>query len=134
MHLRAVDRDHSDLDQPGFRAQRQHLSEQRRGTVEWHGTVLNCPDWSEHSHSLAFTAELKADRLMVHFIFNAYWQPLTFELPPAAGSPSAPWRRWIDTALDSPEDIVPWQDAPPLRDHRYRADARSVVVLFAPLA
>ena len=22
------------------------------------------------------------------------------------------WRRWIDTALDSPHDIVPWQEAP----------------------
>jgi isoamylase len=100
----------------------------------WHGVTLNQPDWSASSHSLAFTAELKADRLTAHFIFNAYWQPLTFELPPVAGGPPAPWRRWIDTALDSPEDIVPWQDAPAVRDHRYRADARSVVVLFAPLA
>src|SRR3954452_2705201 len=30
MHLRAVDRDHPDLDQPDLRAQRQHLPEQVR--------------------------------------------------------------------------------------------------------
>jgi glycogen operon protein len=104
-----------------------------QATKAWHGVKLNQPDWSATSHSLAFTAEIKADRLMVHFIFNPYWQPLTFELPPVTGGPPGPWRRWIDTALDSPEDIVPWQDAPSVRDHRYRADARSVVVLFAPL-
>ncbi len=105
-----------------------------QATKAWHGVRLNQPDWSASSHSLAFTAEIKADHLLVHFIFNAYWQPLTFELPPVAGGPPSPWRRWIDTALDSPEDIVPWQEAPSVRDHRYRADARSVVVLFVPLA
>jgi len=41
------------------------------------------------------------------------------------------WRRWIDTALDSPADIVPWQEAAAVPGHVYRAQARSVVVLFA---
>ena len=34
-------------------------------------------------------------------------EPLDFELPKMGAG--APWRRWIDTALDSPNDIVPWQ-------------------------
>jgi pullulanase/glycogen debranching enzyme len=59
---------------------------------------------------------------------NAYWQALEFELPQVnVGS----WRRWIDTALDSPNDIVPWLTAPPVAERTYRADARSVVLLFA---
>ena len=64
-----------------------------------------------HSHSIAFTAELRKEGLLFHLILNAYWEPLDFELPRSNGS-ADPWRRWIDTALDSPDDIVPWQIAP----------------------
>ena len=38
---------------------------------------------------------------------------------------------WIDTALDSPQDIVPWETAPPHPGHTYRVNGRSVVVLLA---
>jgi glycogen operon protein len=57
-------------------------------------------------------------------IWNAWREPLEFELP------DAPWRRWIDTALDSPDDIVEWQSAPAVPGRRYRAGARSVVALI----
>ncbi|HEY2994548.1 MAG TPA: glycogen debranching protein GlgX [Methylomirabilota bacterium] len=98
----------------------------------WHGVGLDRPDWGHRSHSLAFTVELKHERRLGHFVFNAYWEPLTFELPPVASG--KPWRRWIDTALDSPHDIVPWQEASPVPGHLYRVESRSVVVLFADLA
>jgi glycogen operon protein len=62
---------------------------------------------------------------------NAYWEPLTFELP-ANGSDN-PWRRWIDTALDSPNDIVPWEDARAVDGFTYQSAARSVVVLYSNL-
>src|SRR5437016_5087208 len=97
----------------------------------WHGVTLDHADWSRGSHSLAFGAELKDERRLAHFIFNAYWEPLVFELP--AVPSGKPWRRWIDTALDSPDDIAPWQQVPPIPGHSYRAEARSVVVLFADL-
>jgi len=42
-----------------------------------------------------------------------------------------PWRRWIDTSLDSPDDIGQWQTALPVPGYTYRAEAHSVVVLFA---
>jgi glycogen operon protein len=103
-----------------------------RSNRVWHGVRLEQPDWGTSSHSLAFGVELAPERLLVHFIFNAYWEPLPFELPPAAHG-RGPWRRWIDTALDSPQDIVPWETAPPVQAARYRAEARSVVVLFAVL-
>jgi isoamylase len=95
----------------------------------WHGVKLHEPDWSPSSHSIAFGGELQRDGLRVHVILNAYWEPLDFELP-AVGDGN-PWRRWIDTGLDSPHDIVPWQTAPSIPGHRYRAQARSVVTLYA---
>jgi glycogen operon protein len=64
---------------------------------------------------------------------NAYWEPLEFELPPLDEAKGNPWRRWIDTALDSPRDIVPWQEAVSVYGQTYRAEARSIVVLFADL-
>jgi glycogen operon protein len=69
----------------------------------------------------------------VYIILNAYWEPLEFELPPTGNGNATPWRRWIDTALDSPLDIVPWQTAKPIRGDMYRAESRSVVVLYAEL-
>ena len=68
----------------------------------------------------------------MHLIMNAYWEPLDVELPPRQDGQSR-WRRWIDTALDSPMDIVPWQSAPSIAGATYRAQARSVVLLFADM-
>jgi glycogen operon protein len=61
---------------------------------------------------------------------NAYWEALDFELPPIGKIGGNAWRRWIDTALDSPNDIVEWQSSPSITGSRYRAEPRSVVVLF----
>ena len=102
----------------------------RKANKAWHGVRVNHPDWRDDSHSIAFTVELR-EGLVVHIILNAYWEPLDFELPPVVEGIGGRWRRWIDTALDSPHDIVPWQDAPSLAVQSYRAEARSVVVLFA---
>jgi isoamylase len=96
----------------------------------WHGVKIGKPDWSHDSHSLAFEAKLQQEQLWVYLILNAYWSPLEFELPPADESEPGAWRRWIDTSLETPDDIVPWQMAPPLHGSSYRAEARSVVVLF----
>src|SRR5262249_49340105 len=99
----------------------------------WHGVSLNQPDWSASSHSLAFSGELKKDGLLFHLILNAYWEPLEFELPSVERGRENGWRRWIDTALDSPHDIVEWQRAPLVQSVTYRAKPRSVVVLYASL-
>jgi len=60
-----------------------------------------------------------------------YWEPLEFELSPVGNRGGDSWHRWIDTALDSPHDIVEWKNAPPVSARSYRAGPRSVVVLFA---
>jgi isoamylase len=99
--------------------------------ITWHGVKLGEPDWRHSSHSLAFTVRLTMDRTHYHIILNAYWEPLEFELPPVADGARHPWRRWVDTFLDSPHDIVEWEQAPSVPGHIYRAEPRSVVVLFA---
>jgi isoamylase len=95
----------------------------------WHGAKLNQPDWSTWSHCVALTVEIRKQNFWLHLILNGYWEPLDFELPSADAGEGKPWCRWIDTALDSPHDIVPWQATTPVSGHTYRAEARSVVVL-----
>ncbi|WP_353620746.1 glycogen debranching protein GlgX [Rhodopirellula sp. JC639] len=94
----------------------------------WHGVKLNQPDWSDTSHCLVFGGEMPRTGIHFHLILNACWQPLEVELPRLDRQP---WRRWIDTALDSPQDIVPWQEAPEHLGESYQVVERSVVMLFA---
>ena len=100
----------------------------RQAPVRAHGVTLGKPDWSYSSHSLALGGDLPRTGLRFHLIVNAYWQRLEFELPALDG---AAWRRWIDTALRSPDDIVPWQQARSFTAGTYPAAPRSVVVLVA---
>jgi isoamylase len=105
----------------------------RRARIDWHGVRLGHPDWSDHSHSLAFTIETLRVRFLLHGMVNAYWEPLTFELPRVATEPGQAWRRCIDTALASPDDINPWSAAPVVKQTTYVAQPRSVVLLARAL-
>jgi isoamylase len=98
-----------------------------RVNLEWSGVTLRRPDWSDSSRSLAATVTSLHGRALFHVMFNAYWEPLAFELPaPPAGRC---WRRCIDTALTSPDDIRPLDDAPGHTRDSYLAQPRSVVLL-----
>lgn len=115
--------------------ERQRISLNRllRGTnLQWHGVKIGQPDWSMSSHSIALTVEMPDERLTLHLIANAYWEALDFELP-QVGPPATSWRRWINTGLDSPQDIVHWEAALPVYASAVRAEARSVIVLFAEI-
>jgi glycogen operon protein len=105
----------------------------REGIKGWHGVKLNQPDWSNHSHSVAVSSELPREGLLIHFIFNAYWEALDFELPRIGANEGMNWRRWIDTFQEPPDDIVAWQDAPTISECTYRAGPRSVIVLWSKL-
>ena len=94
----------------------------------WHGVKLNEPDWGDNSYSVALSGEIRDEGLTFYLILNAYWEPREFELPNPMRSK---WRRWIDTALASPSDIAPWDEAPELSADTYRAQNRSVVMLYA---
>jgi isoamylase len=102
----------------------------RQASKSWHGVKVGQPDWGEHSHAFAFEAHLNQEGLSIYLILNAYWEPLEFELPPVGDNGTESWRRWIDTSLEAPLEINPWETVPPLTDCTYRAAARSVVVLI----
>ncbi|HET7540959.1 MAG TPA: glycogen debranching protein GlgX [Polyangiaceae bacterium] len=122
-----------------FRLRRDVVSDGKRRTLQellehadisWHGVELGCPDWSAKSHSLALTVRSFLGYYSLHAMINAYWEPLTFEIPlPPGDGRFGPWRRCIDTALASPDDINPWQLAPPHIGSSYRVEARSLVLL-----
>jgi glycogen operon protein len=120
-----------------FRRRRDLVSEEdgqslnellERAGIEWHGVELGRPDWSPHSHTLAFTLRSLRARFVFHGMLNAYWEPLAFARPESAAG-EEPWRCCIDTALPPPDDIHAWEAAPPVAPGAYRVQPRSVVLL-----
>ena len=105
----------------------------RQARIEWHGVALKHPDWSDHSHSIAFTLRSLHGRFLLHGMLNAYWEPLTFDLPLVPTDCQQNWRRCMDTALDSPDDICSWETAPVVMQATYVAQPRSVVLLALAL-
>ncbi|MGA8044359.1 MAG: glycogen debranching protein GlgX [Terracidiphilus sp.] len=97
----------------------------------WHGVRLNDPDWSDHSHSIALRIEVESEGILFYWVLNAYWEALDFELPQIGDVSKGPWRRWIDTSREAPEDIVEWVQASPVSGGHYRVGPRSTVVLIA---
>jgi glycogen operon protein len=105
----------------------------QRAKTQWHGVVLDRPDWGDQSHSLAFTLRSLRGRFLFHGIFNAYSEPLSFQLPPVPPDSRQRWRRCIDTALPSPDDICHWRSGCEVAQAAYLAQPRSVVLLALAL-
>jgi glycogen operon protein len=103
----------------------------REAEIQPHGIRLNRPDLSAESHSLAATVRGPGGVVLFHLMFNAYWEPLSFELPRLTPGVYQGWRRWIDTYRDAPDDIYDEPLAPSVEGPRYTVQARSGVVLFA---
>ncbi len=94
--------------------------------IAFHGIHLHQPDWSDHSHSIAFTLTNQTFGSAIHVMVNAYWEPLTFELP---RTPYYRWQKIIDTAEVSPNDIHLPKKAPPVGGFFCEVKERSVVLL-----
>ena len=96
--------------------------------ITWHGVRLNVPDWGDGSHAVAYELLSPDGAEHLYVALNAYWEPLEFALPPLAAG--AQWRRLMDTARESPDDLC----APPAAlspgQTSYRCEARSSVVLI----
>ena len=97
--------------------------------ITWHGVKLNQPDWSHYSHSIAFTVQSLSGSLTMHFMLNAFHNSLEFDLPALPEGPG--WKRWIDTAVESPGDICPWQHAPKINKNKYVVAPYCSVILMA---
>ena len=89
------------------------------------------PDFADSSHSVACT--LRAAPGALHVIFNAYWEPLDFELPLLDDSLDG-WRRIVDTSLDAPHDLsLTFSEGAVVATRDYRAAERSIVIMAARL-
>ncbi|MCD6618286.1 glycogen debranching protein GlgX [Aeromonas veronii] len=77
----------------------------RHSEICWHGVNAGQPDFSPHSHAIAMSALSSETKLALYVLFNAYWEPLTFNLPSPPKGVGGYWRRILDTALPSPQDI-----------------------------
>jgi glycogen operon protein len=89
-------------------------------------------DWGSESRSLAMQLTQLYDdgsRDDLHFIANAYTEPLTFELPEIG---EREWFRLVDTAQPSPNDIAEeGQEFPLLSQDSYSVQSRSVAIFMA---
>ena len=105
----------------------------QQARIEWHGVTLGQPDWRDDSHSLAFTAHVPHWSFVLHGMFNAFWKPLTFELPKRGGRPYR-WQRCVDTALESPDDFCAPHERLPFIDGTYCVEPHSCVVLVSQVS
>jgi glycogen operon protein len=103
----------------------------RAAEIQKHGVRLNEPDLSPESHSLALTVRDRRRAVMLHVMFNAYWGPLTFDLPSLAPDVGAHWHRWIDTYRDAPDDVCDEMLAAAVEGPIYTVQPRSLVMLIA---
>ncbi len=97
--------------------------------ITWHGVRLGEPDWAYNSHSLAFELQHPEGHEHLYIAFNAYWEPLTFALPPLPSGEQ--WHRIVDTARESPHDFQPVAQAPAVVTSTYCLQARSAILLMA---
>jgi len=97
--------------------------------ISWHGVRLNEPDLSWESRALALQWHGTAQASDLYLIFNSYWEPLEFALPSLEHK--RVWWRFVDTSLNSPEDIL--EEGKELRlpsQAKYLVAPRSTVVLM----
>jgi len=116
---------HPALRQPYF--YRGERNERGLRDITWHGTSLDAPGFEDPlGRALAFTVAGFGGSADLHVMMNMFWEPLEFEIP------IGPERRWhlvIDTAAESPGDIVDLDRAAPYPGQSCRVSGRSIVVL-----
>ncbi len=119
-----------------FRKRHPSLARSRywRGDVHWYGPAGDV-DRSPWSHTLAVCLHgASEDDEDLYVMVNAWREDIDFHIQE---SPDGHWRRVIDTALPSPDDIYTIQDGDEgandvaLSAGPYRVQARSVVVFVA---
>ena len=103
-----------------------------RHQVSWHGVEPGQPDWGPDSRSFAVTVTSTAQRFRWHLMANAWWEPLRFDLPPADAGDRT-WRQWIDTAQESPAEILAWGEGHPVERGHCQLAPRSIQVVVVDL-
>jgi glycogen operon protein len=98
-----------------------------RDDVRWYGVGRDV-DFSFGSHTLAYCLRGGSEQDRdVYAMINAYWEPLDFTVGEGA---AGEWGRVVDTARDSPDDILDPGREEPLASSVVRVGPRSIVVLL----
>ena len=108
-----------------------NFSEEGGESLSWHGVRLGAPDWEkEESMALAMYLRDERQRTRLYLMVNAEHREQRFELPVLGGGYL--WRRFLDTGLEEPEDLLPLGQERLLMDQdEYPVAARSLVMLVA---
>jgi isoamylase len=95
--------------------------------ISWHDTQLNPPAWNDpEARLLAVTFGGPDDDLDLHLMMNMGPYIAAFQLPVA---PGYVWKRVVDTALQSPEDIVAPGKGVTIEGNQYLVNGHSIVLL-----
>jgi len=106
--------------------------------IVWHGTEPFRPDFGPTGRILAFAldgsqvddGDRRAQDRDFYVACNAWRDALTFRIPPAPSGRL--WHRIVDTALPSPEDIVPLDEGPEIpAGGLYASRPFSLIILIA---
>jgi glycogen operon protein len=105
-----------------------------RPDIVWHGVTPGKPDFSRTSRALAFSldgTQTGREKDCDFYVACSAWrEPLNFMIPVAPNG--RPWRRVIDTALLSPQDIVAEEDGPVVpKGAAYGVAPHSMIVLVS---
>ncbi|HQR39638.1 MAG TPA: glycogen debranching protein GlgX [Blastocatellia bacterium] len=100
--------------------------------VRIHGLLLDAPDVGPDSRWLAYTVTGRRALISIHLMMNASPDALDFELPAPLDPAGVPWRLWLDTSLDAPDDIVYGDKTVTVDGGSYRVAPRSIASLFVP--
>ncbi len=92
---------------------------------QWHGVELSKPDWAAWSRTTATSLHMGSRGALLWMGFNAYNEPLNFDLP----VPASPWMQLIDTSLPAGEDLP--AQAVPYDGVDIPLASRSLVLLLA---
>jgi glycogen operon protein len=115
-HMIAFRKSHPSIGRPTF----------WREDVSWHG-VDGPVDLGHESRCFAYSlrgVSFGDDDLYV--MINGHWEDCSFTVP---GGQASEWRRVVDTARPSPEDILERGNEPTLETASCTVRARSIVVL-----
>jgi len=82
------------------------------------------------SRHAAAAHAFSARTLALHWILNAYWEPLTFQIP-ASPAGYGHWRRCVDTSREPPQDICLGIEVPTVESAVLTVEARSYIVLLS---
>ena len=105
--------------------------------VSWHSFLGGPVDWGREDRSLICILgavqrenETDAPNFNVMIMFHAGFDPRTFTIPPVARH--LPWRLFLDTAAETPNDIYPEYDGPHASvEGRVTLEGRSMMVYIA---